>query len=77
MNNSKTVVVAGGTGSTGRHIVDGIIATKKHTVKVFTRQGSSSSSDLATKGVQIVSVNYSDHASFVCLLQTILAIKLE
>jgi FlaA1/EpsC-like NDP-sugar epimerase len=31
----KLVVVAGGTGGIGRHIVDGILATKKHTVKIF------------------------------------------
>jgi uncharacterized protein YbjT (DUF2867 family) len=68
-NTSKTVVVAGGTGGIGRHVVDGILAAKKHTIKVFTRQGSSSSSVLATKGAQVIPVNYSDHTSLVKELQ--------
>ncbi len=36
-NSGKIVVVAGGTGGIGRQVVDGIVATKKYTVKVFSR----------------------------------------
>lgn len=61
----KLIVVAGGTGGIGRHIVDGIISTKKYSVKVFTRQDPSSASDLTAKGVNVVKVDYSDHASLV------------
>ena len=68
-NNRKTVVVAGGTGGIGRHVVDGIVAAQKYTVKVFTRQGSSSSSTLNVKGVEIVAVDYSNHALLVKELQ--------
>jgi hypothetical protein len=70
-DNGKVVVVAGGTGGIGRHIVDGIVATNKYTVKVFTRQEFSSSSSLTAKGVQIVKVDYSDHASLVKELQSV------
>ena len=65
----KTIVVVGGTGGVGRHIVGGIAATKKYIVKVFTRQGSSSSSELTTEGVEVIAVDYSDHASLVKELQ--------
>lgn len=68
-NNNKIVVVAGGTGGIGRHVVNGIVAAKNYTVKVFSRQGSSSSSKLTIEGVQIVHVDYSDHASLVKELQ--------
>jgi uncharacterized protein YbjT (DUF2867 family) len=64
-NSGKVVVIAGGTGGIGRHIVDGIVAAKKHTVKIFTRRGSTSSSNLTSKGVQIVEVDYFDRASLV------------
>lgn len=63
------VVVAGGTGGIGRHIVDGIVSTKKYTVKVFSRQESSASSDLTAKSVEVVKVDYSDHVSLVKELQ--------
>ena len=65
----KTIVVAGGTGGIGRHVVDGIAATKKYIVKVFTRQGSSSSSKLTTEGVEVIAVDYFDHESLVKELQ--------
>jgi uncharacterized protein YbjT (DUF2867 family) len=65
----KLIVVAGGTGGIGRHIVDGIAATKQHTIKVFTRQDSFSSSNLTAEGVQLVKVDYSNHASLVQALQ--------
>src|ERR1700734_1254279 len=61
----KLIVIAGGTGGIGRHIVDGILATKKHTVKVFTRRDPSESADLIAKGVDVVKVDYSDHTSLV------------
>jgi uncharacterized protein YbjT (DUF2867 family) len=65
----KLVVVAGGTGGIGRHVVDGILATKKYTVKVFSRQDPSATSDLTAKGANVVKVDYSDHASLVKELQ--------
>ena len=65
----KTIVVAGGTGGIGRHVVDGIAATKKYIVKVFTRQGSCSSSKLTTEGVEVIAVDYFDHESLVKELQ--------
>ena len=68
-NNRLIIVVAGGTGGIGRHIVDGITATQKYTVKIFTRQGSSSSSKLNIKDVEIVPVDYSNHALLVKELQ--------
>ena len=68
-NNRKIIVIAGGTGGIGRHIVDGIVATQKYTVKIFTRQGSSSSSKLNIKDVEIVPVDYSNHVSLVKHLQ--------
>ena len=68
-HSGKLVVVAGGTGGIGRHIVDGILASKKHTVKVFTRQDPSTVSDLTAKGANVVKVDYSDHASLVKELQ--------
>ncbi|CAF3709153.1 unnamed protein product [Rotaria sordida] len=68
-NKTKLVVVAGGTGGLGRHIVDGIINTKKYMVKVFTRQDPLSLSDLTAKGVDVVKVNYADHQSLVFELQ--------
>ena len=68
-SNRKIVVVAGGTGGIGRHVVNGIAATKKYVVKVFSRKGSSSSTNLTIEGVEIVNVDYSDHASLVKELQ--------
>src|ERR1700722_3286228 len=68
-HSQKLIVVAGGTGGIGRHIVDGILATKKHTVKVFTRRDPSASAELIAKGVDVVKVDYSDHASLVKELQ--------
>ncbi|CAF0850072.1 unnamed protein product [Rotaria sordida] len=68
-NKTKLVVVAGGTGGLGRHIVDSILDTKKYIVKVFTRQDPLSLPDLTTKGVDVVKVNYSDHRSLVFELQ--------
>lgn len=68
-NNGKIVVVAGGTGGIGRHVVNGIVAAKKHTVKVFTRQSSSLSSNLPKNEVEIVKVDYFDHKSLVKALE--------
>ena len=65
-NSGKVVVVAGGT---GRHIVDGIVATKKYSVKVFTRHDSCGSSDLTAEGIQVVKVDYFDRASLIKELQ--------
>ena len=65
----KLVVIAGGTGGIGRHIVDDILATNKHIVKVFTRQDPSAAADLTAKGVNVVKVDYSDHVSLVKELQ--------
>jgi uncharacterized protein YbjT (DUF2867 family) len=68
-HSKKIIVVAGGTGGIGRHIVDGILATKKYTVKVFSRQDPSTSSDLTAKGATVIKVDYSDRASLVKELQ--------
>jgi uncharacterized protein YbjT (DUF2867 family) len=68
-HNRNLVAVAGGIGGIGRHIVDGILATGKYTVKVFTRQDPSSASDLTAKGAVVVKVDYSDHTSLVKELQ--------
>ena len=68
-NSKKVVVVAGSTGGLGRHIVDATVAAKKHTVKVFTHKDSVSSSRLTAKEIDIVKVDYSDHASLVKELQ--------
>ena len=61
----KIIVVAGGTGGIGRHIVDGILATKKYTVKVFSRQDPSASAEITAKGATVIKVDYSDRASLV------------
>ncbi|CAF5002203.1 unnamed protein product [Rotaria sp. Silwood1] len=68
-NKTKLVVVAGGTGGLGQHIVGGIVDSKKYIVKVFTRQDPLSLPELTTKGVSIIKVNYSDHKSLVFELQ--------
>ena len=61
------VAVAGGTGGIGRHIVEGILATKKHSVIVLSR--SSSNAILESLGAQVIAVDYNDHASLVAALQ--------
>lgn len=66
-NHRQIVVIAGGTGGVGRHIVQGIVAADKYTVKVFTRQSSSSTLDI--KGVEIIVVDYFNHAQLVRELQ--------
>ncbi|CAF3362219.1 unnamed protein product [Rotaria sp. Silwood2] len=68
-NKTKLVVIAGGTGGIGRHIVNGIVDTKKYIVKVFTRQDPLTLLDLTAKGVNVIKVNYSDHQSLVFELQ--------
>lgn len=68
-NKDKVVVVAGGTGGIGRHIVDGIINVKKYKLKVFTRQDPSSLPELQAQGVDVVKVDYTDHKSLVSELQ--------
>ena len=65
----KLVVVAGGTGGIGRHIVDGILAAKKYSLKVFTRQDPSSVPELTAKGAKVIKVDYSNHQSLVQHLQ--------
>ena len=65
----KTIVVAGGTGGIGQHIVGGIVAAKKFTVKVLTRQDPSSASDLTAKGVEVIKVDYSNHEQLVRALR--------
>jgi hypothetical protein len=67
----KLVVVAGGTGGIGRHVVDGILAAKKHSLMVFTRQDPSSVPELTAKGAEVVKVDYSDHRSLAQHLQGI------
>ncbi|CAF1214042.1 unnamed protein product [Adineta ricciae] len=65
----RIIVVAGGTGGIGRHIVDGIVNTKKFIVKVFSRQDPSTLRDLTEKGVIVVQVDYSNHELLVKELQ--------
>jgi len=60
------VAVAGGTGGIGRHIVEGILATKRHNIVVLSR--SSSNPHLEALGVQIAAVDYTNHASLVAAL---------
>ncbi|CAF0759888.1 unnamed protein product [Adineta ricciae] len=57
-NEMKKVVVAGGTGSVGRNIVDAIVATGKYAVIVFSRQ---QPSNPVPKGVTLIIVDYNDH----------------
>jgi len=64
----KKIVVAGGTGSVGRNIVDAILATSKYSVIVFSRQ---ESADLVAKGVTVISVNYNDHNQLVKALENV------
>ena len=61
------VAVAGGTGTIGRHIVEGILAAKKHTVIVLSR--SSSYPQLEALGAQIVAVSYSDPSTLAAALE--------
>ncbi|KAJ3556667.1 hypothetical protein NM688_g1896 [Phlebia brevispora] len=61
------VAVAGGSGGIGQHIVDGILATKKHEVIVLSR--SQSHADLESKGVKIAAVSYTDPTSLDSALQ--------
>jgi len=60
------VAVAGGTGGIGRHIVEGILSTNKHSLIALSR--SSSNPTLEALGVQIIAVDYNDHASLVSAL---------
>lgn len=57
------VAVAGGTGSVGLHIVEAILATRKHEVVVLSRQPSSP--HLAKLGVVVHQVSYDDPAALV------------
>jgi uncharacterized protein YbjT (DUF2867 family) len=61
------VAVAGGTGGIGRHIVEGILATKKHTVVVLSR--TSHNATIEILGAQVAAVDYADRASLVSALQ--------
>ncbi|KAK0713431.1 hypothetical protein B0T26DRAFT_858083 [Lasiosphaeria miniovina] len=61
------VAVAGGTGNVGRAVVDAIVATGKHQVKVLARK---SNPDLEAEiGVPIISVDYSDVDALVKVLE--------
>ena len=61
------VAVAGGTGRIGRHIVEAIVATGKHTVVVLSR--SASDSQLEAIGVKVIQVDYENHKSLVTALR--------
>ncbi|KAF8586851.1 NAD-P-binding protein [Ramaria rubella] len=61
------VAIAGGTGGIGRHIVEAILATKKHTVVVLSR--SSSNATVEAWGAQVITVDFTEHASLVAALQ--------
>ncbi|KAH8691252.1 hypothetical protein BGW36DRAFT_363589 [Talaromyces proteolyticus] len=61
------VAVAGGTGHLGRTIVEAIIATKKHDVKIFSRK---SNPELESAlGVAVIPVDYSDVDSLTKILE--------
>ncbi|KIJ28626.1 hypothetical protein M422DRAFT_54518 [Sphaerobolus stellatus SS14] len=60
------IAIAGGTGGIGRHIVEALLATKKHSVVVLSR--SISHPALSAQGAEIISVDYSNHASLVSAL---------
>ncbi|KIP02257.1 hypothetical protein PHLGIDRAFT_79394 [Phlebiopsis gigantea 11061_1 CR5-6] len=60
------VAVAGGTSSVGRHIVEEILATKKHTVVVLSR--SASHAELQARGAHIAAVDYADPSSLAAAL---------
>ena len=60
------VAIAGGASNIGRHIVEEILATKKHTVVVLSR--SASHSGLEALGAQIAAVDYANHASLTAAL---------
>jgi uncharacterized protein YbjT (DUF2867 family) len=66
INEMKKVVIAGGTGSVGRNIVDAVLATGRYSVVVFSRH---ESSDLVAKGAIVVSVDYNNHNQLVKALQ--------
>lgn len=57
------VAVAGGTGGIGRHIVEGILETKKHDVIVLSR--SANCPQLETLGAKIIAVSYDDTSSLI------------
>lgn len=61
------VAVAGGTGGIGKHIVEAILATKKHDIVVLSR--SPTHALLESKGVRIAAVSYTDPASLDRALQ--------
>ena len=60
------VAIAGGTGSLGRHLVDGILAVHKHELIVLSR---SPNPELEKLGVTVKVVSYDDQASLVGALQ--------
>ncbi|CAF2048291.1 unnamed protein product [Rotaria magnacalcarata] len=62
---TKLVVVAGGTGGVGRYIVDGIHCSGKPLV-VFSRK---ESQELAAKGVKVVVVDYKNKESLLKALK--------
>jgi acetolactate synthase small subunit len=64
----KKVVIAGGTGSVGRNIVDAILATDKYSVIVFSRQDSF---NLVPNGVTVVMVDYNNHSQLVKALHDV------
>ena len=60
------VAIAGGTGDVGRHIVDSIVAAKKHDLIILAR---SPNSDLEKLGVNVATVSYDDPSSLTSALQ--------
>lgn len=61
------VAIAGGTGGIGKHIVEAILATKKHEVVVLSR--SPTHALLESKGAKIVAVSYTDATTLDSALQ--------
>ena len=60
------VAIAGGTGHVGRHLVDGVLATKKHELIVLSR---TTSPDLEELGVKVITVTYADPTALESALQ--------
>jgi hypothetical protein len=59
----KVIVIADDT--------DGIVSSKKYEVKVISRQDPASLIELTAKGVEVVQIDYSNHAILVKELQEI------
>eukprot|EP01113_Clastostelium_recurvatum_P003098 TRINITY_DN11341_c0_g1_i3.p1 TRINITY_DN11341_c0_g1~~TRINITY_DN11341_c0_g1_i3.p1 ORF type:complete len:364 (+),score=112.85 TRINITY_DN11341_c0_g1_i3:122-1213(+) len=70
VNHVEKVAIVGATGQLGKHLVDALLKTGKHTITAITREGSSSSSSSAVPaGVHVAKVDYNDPSSLVNALK--------